>query len=155
MELGNVQELMSKVGVKGYTIKSGPHKDVGSPFQPLSPEGRAILQSVVDSVYGQFVKAVARGRKLPEARVREIADGRVYSGEQAKGIGLVDLLGSMEDAVELVAKKVGLEGKPQLFYAPREEKHWWTKMFAAFGGTVWGRRSAWGLRYEWSPLFVS
>jgi protease IV len=155
MELGNVEELMGKLGVKGYTIKSGPYKDVGSPFQALSPEGRAILQSVVDNVYTQFVQAVAKGRNLPEAKIREVADGRIYSGEQAKEIGLVDVLGSMDDAIELVAKRVGLGAKPQVFYAPREESRWWQKLFSSFGGKIWGRGANWGLRYEWLPLFTN
>jgi len=155
MELGNVEELMGKLGVKGYAIKSGPYKDVGSPFQALSPEGRAILQAVVDNVHTQFVQAVAKGRNLPEAKVREVADGRIYTGEQAKGIGLVDTLGSLEDAIELVAKRAGLGAKPPVFYAPQEESRWWQKLFSSFGGKLWGRSVTWGLRYEWSPLFAN
>ena len=79
MQLGNIEELMKKVGVKGINIKSGANKDIGSPFQPLSQEGRDILQSVVDNVHGQFVSAVAKGRGMDEARVRKLADGRIYS----------------------------------------------------------------------------
>jgi len=155
MELGNIEELMNKLGVKGYTIKSGPHKDVGSPFQPLSPEGRAILQSVVDSVHTQFVQAVAKGRNLPEVKVRVVADGRIYSGEQAKGIGLVDVLGSLEDAIDLVAKRVGLPAKPPIFYAPRDDRPWWQKLLSSFGAELWGRKQHGGLRYEWSPAFLN
>ena len=154
MELGNVEELMRKLGVKGYSIKSGPHKDIGSPLRPLSPEGREILQSLVDNVHGQFVRAVAKGRAMPEAKVREFADGRIYSGEQAKGMGLVDLLGNVEDAIDLAAKRAGIKGAPQVIYARRERKSWWEDLlFSAFGQRL-GKWESWGLRYEWSPSFL-
>src|SRR5687767_11074069 len=86
MQLTNVEELMKKIGVRGVNVKSGLNKDIGSPFQPLSPEGREILQSLVDNVHGQFVAAVAKGRGMDEARVRKLADGRIYSGAQAKDL---------------------------------------------------------------------
>jgi protease-4 len=154
IELGNVEELMKKLGIKGYTIKSGPYKDVGSPLQPLSPEGRAILQSVVDSVHGQFVRTVAAGRRLPERKVRELADGRVYSGEQAKNVGLVDGLGNLEDTIELLARKVGIEGRPQLVFAPTDSGPWWRRLVSEFFGRAGSLRPGWGLRYEWSPVLL-
>ena len=72
MQLNNIEELMKKVGVKGQNIKSGANKDIGSPFQALSPEGQAILQSLVDNVHGQFVSAVATGRGMDEAVVKKV-----------------------------------------------------------------------------------
>jgi protease-4 len=84
MQLTNVEELMKKIGVKGVNVKSGPNKDIGSPLLPLSPEGREILQSLVDNVHSQFVAAVAKGRGIDEMRVRKLADGRIYSGAQPK-----------------------------------------------------------------------
>jgi len=151
MQLNNIEELMKKIGVKGYNIKSGPNKDIGSPFQPLTPEGREILQALVDNVYGQFVSAVAKGRGMSEAQVRKLADGRVYSGAQAKDLGLVDQLGSLEDAIEFAAKRAGVEEAPAVYYSHPEEERWWERMFFA----VTGRRlykAEWGwLRYEWSP----
>jgi protease-4 len=154
MELGNVEELMKKLGLKGYSIKSGPHKDIGSPLRPLTPEGKAILQSLVDNVHGQFVQAVAKGRRMPEEKVRELADGRVYSGEQAKGLGLVDLLGNLEDAIDLAAKRVGIKGPPQVIYSRAEEKSWWEKLLFSFFGKGVGKGESLGLRYEWSPSLV-
>ena len=77
MQLTNVEELMKKIGVKGVNVKSGANKDIGSPFLPLSPEGKEILQSLVDNVHSQFVAAVAKGRSMEEGRVRKLADGRV------------------------------------------------------------------------------
>lgn len=154
MELGNVEELMRKLGLKGYAIKSGPHKDIGSPFRPLSPEGREILQSLVDNVHGQFVRAVAEERKIEEAFVRKLADGRVYSGEQAKELGLVDALGNLDDAVDLAAKRAGIEGTPQIIYSRTERERWWEKMLFSILGRSWGRVERPGLRYEWSPLLI-
>jgi len=134
MQFNNVEELMKKVGVKGYNIKSGANKDIGSPFQALSPEGRQILQSLVDNVHGQFISAVASGRGMDEAQVRKLADGRVYSGAQAKEIGLVDQFGTLEDAIELAAKRVGIEAEPTVYYSRTEQEHWWERfMFGVFG----------------------
>lgn len=154
MQLNNVEELMKKVGVKGYNIKSGANKDIGSPFQPLSPEGREILQSLVDDVHRQFVKAVAQGRGLDETVVRKLADGRVYSGAQAKELGLIDQFGTLDDAIDLAAKRVGLEPNSPVYYSRAPQERWWERLF--FG--VFGRRLPKGergwLRYEWSPSLL-
>jgi len=154
MQLTNFEDVMKKIGVKGYNIKSGANKDIGSPFQPLSPEGREILQSLVDNVHSQFVTAVAKGRGMDESKVRKLADGRVYSGAQAKQLGLVDQFGTLDDAIELAAGRAGLEANPAVYYSRAEQERWWEKMF--FG--VFGRRLPTGergwLRYEWSPSLL-
>ena len=150
MQLNNVEELMKKVGVKGQNIKSGANKDIGSPFQSLSPEGRAILQSLVDNVHGQFVSAVANGRGMDEAVVQKLADGRVYSGAQAKDLGLVDELGNLEYAVDLAAKRVGLEESPVVYYSRLEQERWWDRLFFSVTGIQWSGNDRPGLRYEWS-----
>lgn len=154
MELGNIEELMKKLGLKGYAIKSGPHKDVGSPLRALTPEGRAILQGLVDNVHGQFVGAVVKGRKMPEAKVRELADGRVFSGEQAKEMGLVDQLGNLEDAIDFAAQRAGIEGVPQVVYSRGDSRSWWEKLLFSVLGRPLGGRERWWLRYEWSPVLM-
>jgi protease-4 len=154
MQLGNVEELMKKIGIRGYNVKSAPNKDIGSPFQPLSPEGRDILQSLVDNVHGQFVSAVARARDMDEAVVRKLSDGRVYSGAQAKELGLVDEFGTLEDAIELAAKRSGVEGRPAVYYSRPERDSWLDRMFfGVFGVRMPGRHAGW-LRYEWSPVLL-
>jgi protease-4 len=154
MQLSNIEELMKKVGVKGYNIKSGVNKDIGSPFQPLSPEGKEILQSLVDNVHSQFVAAVAKGRGMNEAQVRKLADGRVYSGAQAKELGLVDQFGTLDDAIEFAAKRVGLEENPTVYYSAPEEERWWEKLFfTALGRRFPTSQRGW-LRYEWSPSLL-
>ncbi len=154
MQLTNVEELMKKVGVKGVNVKSGANKDIGSPFQPLSAEGREILQSLVDNVHGQFVAAVAKGRGMDEARVRKLADGRIYSGAQAKDLGLVDQFGTLEDAIELAAKRAGIAAEPAVYYSRPEQERWWERMFmGVFGRRLPGSERGW-LRYEWSPSLL-
>jgi protease IV len=154
MQLSNFEEVMKKIGVKGINIKSGANKDIGSPFQPLSAEGREILQSLVDNVHSQFVAAVAQGRGMAEGEVRKLADGRVYSGAQAKQLGLVDQFGSLQDAIDVAAKRAGLEGEPAVYYSYPEQERWWERMFmGVFGQRLPGRERGW-LRYEWSPSLL-
>lgn len=154
MQLSNLEDLMKKIGVKGIHIKSGANKDIGSPFQPLSVEGREILQSLVDNVHSQFVAAVAQGRGMEEGQVRKLADGRIYSGAQAKQLGLIDQFGTLRDAIELAAKRAGLEGEPAVYYSRPEQERWWERIvMGVFGHRLPGRERGW-LRYEWSPSLL-
>jgi protease-4 len=102
MSLYNAHGLMKMVGVTSEPIKSGPNKDIGNPARPMTPEEHAILQGMVNCFYDQFVEVVAKARKehLPPERVRELADGRVYTGVEAKKLGLVDEVGYLEDALK-------------------------------------------------------
>ncbi len=114
MELANVEGLFKKIGVESVVIKSGRNKDVGSPFRKMLPEERAILQQLMDDVHTQFIQAVAEGRGLTEDRVREMADGSVFTGRQAKELGLVDEIGNLQDTVRLTADIVGIKGEPRI-----------------------------------------
>ena len=120
MEFSNVEDLLKKIGLRSYVIKSGKHKDIGSPLRKMTSEEKAILQGVIDSVHNQFVRAVAEGRNMEERKVRRIADGRIFSGEQAKELGLVDRLGSLQDAIETAAEMIGIEGKPVVVYPKKK-----------------------------------
>jgi protease-4 len=122
MKFSNLEGLMNKVGMKAFTIKTGKFKDVGSPARPMTDEERAMLQAVIDSTHGQFIKAVAEGRRLPEQQVREIADGRIFSGEQALQHKLVDRLGTLQDAVAEAGKAGGISGEPTVIKAPKKKK---------------------------------
>jgi protease-4 len=105
----NVKGLLEKIGVQGEAIKSGQHKDMGSPLRPLEPEEREIFQGVIDQLYGRFLAVVGNGRKqLPADRVRQLADGRIYTGAQAHELGLVDQVGYLEDAIKEALKLTGL-----------------------------------------------
>jgi len=124
MQFSNFEELMKKIGIKGVVIKSGAFKDTGSPFREMTLEERRLLQQVIDSVQEQFVQAVATGRKMDRAKVAEIADGRILTGEQARKLGLVDELGNLQDTIDLAAKLVGIEGRPQVIYPRRKVTLW-------------------------------
>jgi protease-4 len=100
MNLYNAAGLFAKIGVTSNPIKSGPNKDIGNPARPMTPEERRLLQGIVNGFYDQFVQVVAKGRSMPEENVRKLADGRVYTGVQAKELGLIDELGYLEDAIK-------------------------------------------------------
>lgn len=119
MELANVEGLLRKIGVDSLVIKSGRHKDIGSPFRKMKPEERAILQHLLDDIHNQFITAVSSGRGLPEDKIRELADGRIFTGREAKEIGLVDDLGNLQDAIRLTADIVGIEGEPKIVETKR------------------------------------
>jgi protease IV len=121
MQFVNVKDLIEKIGVKGFVIKSGSFKDTGSPVREMSPEERKLLQNVIDNVHSQFVNAVVEGRKLPREDVLAIADGRILSGEQAKELGLVDVLGNQEDAVAEAGKMAKIEGEPRVVTPPKKK----------------------------------
>ena len=114
MEMANFEGLMKKVGVEGVGIKSGRFKDVGSPLRKMSDEERKLLQSVMDDVHHQFIQAVADGRSLEVSDVEPLADGRIYTGRQAKDARLVDELGDLDDAIHIAADIAGMEGEPKV-----------------------------------------
>lgn len=120
MEFTNIQELLEKIGLRAQVVKSGEHKDIGSPVRPMSDDDRAILQAVIDDVHSQFVMAVAEGRELPPERVRELADGRIFTGRQAQELGLVDELGGLQAAIAKAGELGGIDGEPAVVYPPRE-----------------------------------
>ena len=105
----DLSKVFERIGIRFDTVKSGVYKDILSPDRPLSPEERALLQELIDSSYGQFVRVVAEGRSLTEETVRSFADGRVFSGEQAKSLGLVDELGDEDHARRLAARLADLD----------------------------------------------
>ena len=110
--------------MKGVVLKSGEHKDIGSPFREMTPEEKRIMQEVLDNVHQQFIQAVAEGRKLDRSKVAQIADGRILTGEQAKNLGLVDQLGNLQDTIDITAKMVGIEGKPNVLYPKKKISIW-------------------------------
>ena len=123
MEFTNLQDLFQKIGLKSVVVKSGKLKDIGSPMRPMTDEDRAILQSLLDDVHQQFIQSVADGRHLSVAKVKDLADGRIFSGQQAQRLGLVDQLGDLQDAVAAAAKLAGIQGKPRVVYPPKEKSN--------------------------------
>lgn len=128
----NAQALFHKVGVSAEVIKSGAFKDILSPYRSMTEEERALLQGMIDDAYAQFVTAVATSRNLAEEHVRTFADGRIFTGRQAKELGLVDELGGLQTAVELAGKIAGIEGTPRTIEIS-PEKTLWQKLLGPFG----------------------
>ena len=124
MEFTNIEELFKKIGIKGVVLKSGEHKDIGSPLREMGPEEKKIIQRVIDDVHQQFVQAVAEGRKMNRTKVMEIADGRILTGEQARQMGLVDQIGNLQDAIDVASKTVGVRGKPSVLYPKKRFSLW-------------------------------
>ncbi len=117
----NASGLLEKIGVSANYVTSGPFKDMGSPFRTLRPEERALFQSLIDQFYGRFVEVVARSRKLDASRVRAIADGRVHTATEAVGLGLVDRIGYLEDAIGMARTAAGLtEARVVTYHRPRQ-----------------------------------
>jgi protease-4 len=141
----NVQGLLEKLGVKGTVVKAGTYKDIGSPIRDMTAEERQILKSMLDDVHKQFIAAVAAGRKMEESAVQALADGRIYSGEQAQRLGLVDQLGNFQDAITLAAEKAGISGEPRLVHARAQKKAWWQQLLSLWLGEMLSGRGS-GLR---------
>jgi protease-4 len=124
MEIPNFEGLMKKIGVKTEVIKSGKHKDIASAFRSMTPEERKILQEVLDDVHEQFIQAVSKSRKIDYRKVEKFADGRIFTGRKAKELGLVDVLGNLEDAITLAGKLSGIKGKPHVVTKKRKFSIW-------------------------------
>ncbi|PIE69972.1 MAG: signal peptide peptidase SppA [Deltaproteobacteria bacterium] len=116
----NIQDIMEKIGLKPVVIKSGEFKDIGSPSREMRESERKLLQGFVDQVHQQFVADVCRGRGLTEASVMAIADGRIFSGERAGELGLVDRMGNFDDALNYAGELAGLEGAVEAVYPPKK-----------------------------------
>ena len=125
MEVQNVATLAEKVGVSQTVVKSGRFKDVGQPLRAVTDEERVLLQRMVDDVLGQFIDAVARGRGMEAGRVRALADGRLYSGAQARDVGLVDELGGLADATRVAWSRAGQTGEPRVSHVRMRGRPWW------------------------------
>jgi protease-4 len=117
----NFRQLLDKIGMVPVVIKSGPYKDTGSPTREMREDEREILQSITSTIHEQFVTAIAEGRKMDRAEVEQAADGRIFTGENAKDRGLVDRLGNFEDALEWAGELGGIDGEVVPVYA-RDEK---------------------------------
>lgn len=120
MQFANMEELTKKLGLDLFTLKAGRFKDVGSPFRPMTPEDRAYLQGLLDNVYRQFLRDVAKNRKIPLDKMKELAEGRIYTGEEAKKVGLVDDFGNLQDAIERAGRLAGIKGRVEAVYPEKE-----------------------------------
>ncbi|MGQ9824241.1 MAG: signal peptide peptidase SppA [Desulfotomaculales bacterium] len=135
MQTQDLRGLYEKIGVGTETFKSGPHKDMGSATRAVTDEEKQIFQSMVDDIYDQFLAAVAEGRKMDAARLRQLADGRVFTGRQAYQAGLVDELGNFRTAVGIAGEMAGLGRDPRLVEI--RPRGFWQELLGSSGGSVW------------------
>jgi len=120
LEIPNIEKLLKKIGVETETIKSGAYKDTGSIYRPLTPEEKEYLREKVKLIHDQFIKAISEERKIPIEKVKEFADGRIFTGEEALSLGLVDELGNFWDAVN-EAKKLAKITEAKLVFLPKKK----------------------------------
>ena len=121
MGFTNFRQLLDKIGMVPVVIKSGPYKDTGSPTREMREDEREILQSLTNDIHDQFVSAIAEGRQMDRSQVAAAADGRIFSGEDAKSRGLVDRLGNFEDALAWAGELGGIDGTVVPVYARDKE----------------------------------
>ncbi|MBF0302556.1 MAG: signal peptide peptidase SppA [Desulfamplus sp.] len=121
MEYANFKEIVQKIGLVPVVIKSGEYKDMGSPMRDIKDNERKLLQNVVNEIHSQFVRDAAHGRNIDIETMNKLADGRIYTGEAALSLNLVDSLGNLDDAVELAGELAGIKGKIKTVY-PEEDK---------------------------------
>jgi protease-4 len=117
-EIPNLKGLFDKLGIEMEVFTAGKYKDMFAGFRELTPEEKAIMQEITDQIYDQFVQVVVEGRGLSEDKVRELATGQLYTGVQAKELGLVDELGGLNEAIDLAASLAGIEKPTVEYYKP-------------------------------------
>ncbi len=153
MEYTNFKELFSKIGLAPVVIKSGTFKDTGSPVRDITPEEEKYLQAFVQELHEQFVAAIAAGRKMKLDTVRKLADGRIYTGADAKSLGLVDRIGNLEDAVQWAGELAGVKGEVTAVYIPARKTSLLQLLSEATLRDLLGRvaRPEWTAGYIYAP----
>lgn len=155
----NYEDLLHWAKMKDVTFKSGQFKDSGSPVRDISAQEKEYFQQLVDELYRQFLESVAEGRKMKIEDVKKLADGRVYSGEQARKMGLIDDLGNLQEAIELAARLGGIKGEPRVVEPTKERVSLFDLLFGKISnflptGTTSGRAV---FEYRWAadaPTFL-
>ena len=129
MEFVQLEDLLKKIGINFEVLKSGEFKDIGSPHREMSKREKALITELIADVQAQFVDAVSTGRGLPEEKIREIADGRIFTGAQAKALGLVDSLGNFQDAIQLAKEMAQIKGEATIVYPEKSRLKIWDLLF--------------------------
>lgn len=129
INFANLEDLLKKLGLDVYVLKAGALKDAGSPVRPLTPEEKAYFQHLLDNIHEQFIQDVAQGRKLPLEKVRALADGRVFTGEEAKKMGMIDEFGNLQDAIERAGRLGGIVGRVEAVYPEKDKFSLWKLLF--------------------------
>lgn len=151
LEAMQFAELMKKVGIVSEIIKSGEFKDTGSPFRKLTPREKKYLQSYVNDAFGQFVETVADERGMELGEVRELADGRIFTGRQALDLGLVDLLGDQYEAFRVAGEMCDLGPEPEVILPPKKRSLDWLDLLLdkSISRVTEKLETRPGLQYRW------
>ncbi len=154
MSFPDYRELMGKIGVKTEVVKSGQFKDIGSSARAFSAADRELLQGMIDDVHSQFVQAISEGRKIPIDRLSPYVDGRIFTGRQALAIGLIDELGTFNDAINYAGKVTGLGESPDLIYPEPERTDFIERLIqgaaSRYLGVDFSRKITIGPQYLWN-----
>ncbi len=152
MEFVRFEDLLNKIGIKFEVLKSGEFKDIGSPHRELTARDKELISALIADIQKQFVEAVASGRNLSIEKTREIADGRIFSGAQAKELGLVDVLGNFQDAVELAKNMATIRGDVTLVYPKKSKLDLWDLFLGSAADSIVKRIQGMKTRveYRWS-----
>ncbi|MCD6441395.1 MAG: signal peptide peptidase SppA [Candidatus Marinimicrobia bacterium] len=142
-------DLLDKIGIDVKTVKSGRYKDTGSPYRQVTPEDEKQLENVVLDMYDQFVSDVARERGIHKKELLNITDGRIFTGSQAKELGLVDTLGTFEDAVLLIAEMAGIQERPKLVFSQRRKMTLFDMLFMDIEEVISILAPILALTYQW------
>ncbi|MBI5062285.1 MAG: signal peptide peptidase SppA [Desulfatitalea sp.] len=143
----NFETLMQKIGLTPVVIKSGEYKDLGSPARPMTAKEKSLLEGVTRTIHRQFVGDIAAGRSMAPAQVEAVADGRIFTGEDAQKLGLVDRLGNFQDAVQWAGELGGIEGEVETLY-PEKERPSFLEYFMESALRLWDKG---GLRSRLVP----
>jgi protease IV len=157
MHFADAEELLKKIGLKTTVVKSGKYKDIGSPARAMTAEEKALIQELVDDIFDQFLETVSQNRKISKEDLRKIADGRVFSGRQAKKLGLVDYTGDMSYAIDLAGKMSGIQGKPDIIYPRKKGPKLWEYLLGDMLSAIEGKiktntQKLNGIHYMFMPL---
>jgi protease-4 len=154
MSFPDYRELMGKIGVKTEVVKSGQFKDIGSSSREFSAADRQLLQEMIDDVHSQFVQAISEGRDIPADRLEPYVDGRIFTGKQALAVGLIDELGTFNDAVRYAAKVTGIGENPGLVYPDPEHEDFIKRLLRGFESRYLGldlrHKTTIGPQYLWN-----
>jgi len=156
MEFIRVEELFKKIGIEMRVIKSGEFKDIGSPNRKMTDREKELLMNLLEDIRNQFVTAVSEGRNMPREKVLEIADGRIFSGREAKELGLVDSLGNFHDAVNLAKRMAHIKGDVKLIYVEKKRRSLlWDLLFKDLLDSIINRidRHCGLFEYRWNGEF--
>jgi protease IV len=150
MEQPVFEELMKKIGVQTNTLKAGEMKDTGSPFRKMRDDERVYLNSVLQDIHQQFIKDIAGARKMSTEIAAKLSDGRIYTGTQAKNLGLVDSIGSLYDALEDLQRVLNIKGKPVLVYG-KKPFSFWRILAASLSKEITSRFVSEAFQYKYNP----